>query len=75
MTEQERRTKAFKKEIMTLCRKSDYGSLKGVTDAMGENYTNVFVLLSKGRIRAQQVGQIFKLTKADADTIYRIMHI
>ena len=75
MTDEERRAAAFKREIMLLCRHSKYNSLRGVVDAMGENYGTVYTMLNKGRIRAQTVGQIFKATDADDKTILKLMRM
>lgn len=75
MTEEERRTKAFKREIINLCRASEYGNLKAVTNALGMNYNSVYSLLNNGRIRAHTVGQIFKATGADDKTILKLMRM
>ena len=75
MTAEERRAAAFKKEIMTLCKSSKYGSLRAVMEEVGESYISTIQLLTKGRIRAQTVGKIFKLTGADDETILRLMRM
>lgn len=77
MTEEQRRAAAFKREIMALCKRSKYGGLYGVVEAMGDGYkyANVCALLTRGRIRAETVGKIFKLTGADNDTIVRLMRL
>jgi len=75
MTEEERRAAAFKREIMLLCRRSKYNGLKGVVEAMGENYGTVYTMLNKGRIRAETVGQIFKITDASNETILKLMRM
>ena len=75
MTDDERRTAAFKREIMALCRRSDYGSLQAVMAEAGEDYSTTTRLLENGRIRAQTVRKIFKLTGADNETILRLMRL
>ena len=75
MTAEERRAAAFKKEIMALCKHSKYGSLRAVMDEVGESYISTIQLLTKGRIRAQTVGKIFKLTGADDKTILKLMRM
>lgn len=75
MTEEERRTKAFRREIINLCRASEHGSFKAVTETLGMNYNSVYSLLYNGRIRAQTVGQIFKATGADDKTILKLMRM
>lgn len=74
-TTDERRAAAFKREIMTLCRNSQYGSLQAVMAEAGEDYSTTTRLLENGRIRAQTVGKIFKLTGADDATILRMMRL
>ncbi len=75
MTAEERRAAAFKKEIMSLCKHSKYGSLRAVMDEVGESYISTIQLLSRGRIRNQTVSEILKLVDADDETIIRLMRM
>ena len=75
MTDEERRAAAFKKEIMSLCKSSKYGSLRAVMDEVGESYISTIQLLTKGRIRAQTLSAIFKAVEADDKTILRLMRM
>lgn len=75
MTDDERRAKAFKREIMAMCRRSKFGSLQAVMAEAGEDYSTTTRLLDNGRIRAHTVGKILKLTEADDKTILKLMRM